>query len=235
MQGLAYNEQVGAARLQNVVFDDFNAFVTGHLWTDTSGDTGASVAGSDARGGIAAITTGATNNNEAYLLSTKEVFLIGASKPIYGECSLQYTEANTDDANVAFGFMNAVGADSILDDGAGPKADFSGAVLYKVDGGTVWNFATSIGTTRTVTATTVTAGGSSYQRLEIKIEPVSSTTALAYPLIDGQQCVDANGTLIVHSITFASATEMNIFVGAKAGGANSEVVNVDWIAGIQKR
>jgi hypothetical protein len=235
MQGLLYDDVLGAARLQNRIFDDFNAFNTGDLWTDTSGDTGASVAASDARGGIAVITTGATDNNEAYLLSTKEIFLIGASKPIYVECSLQFAEANTDDANVAFGLMNAVGADSIVDDGAGLKTSFSGACFYKVDGGTVWKFITSIGTTNTITNTTITAGGSAYQRLAIEIMPINSTTALAYPRIDGQQCVDSNGNLIVHSITFASATEMQIFVGAKAGGANSEVVNVDWIGGIQKR
>lgn len=232
---LNHSEQLANSRLQMEIKDDFLSFNTGDLWTDTSGDTGASVAGSDAVGGIATITTGATDNNEAYLLSTKEVFLIAASKPLYVETSLQFTEANTDDANVAFGLCNAVGANTIVDDGAGLVASFSGACLYKVDGGTTWNFITSIATTRTVTATTITAGGASYQRLAIKIVPNSSTTALAYPFIDGQQCVDPTGALIVHSIAFASATEMNLFVGAKAGGANSEVVLVDWLQGVQKR
>lgn len=232
---LVTSENIRNLRNQMEIYDDFLAFNTGDLWTDTSGDAGASVAGSDAAGGIAVVTTGGTDNNEAYLLSTKELFLIAASKPIYGETALQYAEANTDDANVFFGFMNAVGADSILDDGAGPKASFSGAVIYKVDGGTVWKFATSIGTTNTISTSTTTAGGSAYQRLAIKIVPNSSTTALAYPIVDGQQLQDSNGNLIVHSITFSGATEMNLFVGAKAGGANSEVVNVDWLAGVQKK
>jgi hypothetical protein len=234
MKAMLPNPLLDQARLQNSVFDHFNYFASGHQWTDTSGDTGASVAGSDARGGVAVITTGATDNNEAYLLSTQEIFLISASKPIYAEAAVQFTEANTDDANVMFGLMNAVGANSIVDDGAGPKASFSGAVIYKVDGGTTWKFTTSIGTTNTTSATNTTAGGSAYQRLAISIEPISSTVALAIPFVDGQQLIDTSGNLIAHQITFASATEMNLFVGAKAGGANSEVVNVDWLGGVQK-
>ena len=66
-------------------------------------------------------------------------------------------------------------------------ASFSGAVIYKVDGGTVWKFVTSIGTTNTVSTSVTTAGGSAYQRLAIKIVPNSSTTALAYPIVDGKQ------------------------------------------------
>lgn len=232
---LVTSENIRNLRNQMEIYDDFLAFNTGDLWTDTSGDSGATIAASDAAGGIVVLTTGGTDNNEAYLLSTKELFLIGASKPIYVEAGLQYTEANTDDANVAFGLCNAVGANTIVDDGAGLVASFSGAVIYKVDGGTVWKFITSIGTTNTVSTSTTTAGGSAYQRLAIKIVPNSSTTALAYPIVDGQQLMDSNGNLIVHTITFSGATESNIFVGAKAGGANSEVVNVDWIAGVQKK
>ena len=38
-----------------------------------------------------------------------------------------------------------------------------------------------------------------------------------------------------HSLTYTSATEMMAFVGVKAGGANSEVVNVDYVAAYQDR
>lgn len=217
-------------------FDDFDDYVSGRRWT-TSGDTGTGASAAvdaDGVGGLLTLTTGATDNNEAYLLTTNELFKIVADKPLLFEALIDYDEANTDDANVACGFMDAVGADSILDNGAGPKASYSGAVIFKVDGETVWQFETSIGGTQTTTKSKHTAGGAA-QELRIEIRPINSTEAEAIPFIDGAQMRDANDKLIKHTITFASATEMNAFVGAKAGGANSEVVNVDYVAAYQLR
>lgn len=218
-------------------FDDFLEFVTGDLWTDTSPDTTATVAVSDAVGGVAVLTSDATDNNEAYLLTTKELFKFAQDKPLVFETRLQYAEANTDDANVCFGFMNAVGANSIVDDGAGPKSSYSGAVFFKVDGGTRWQCESSLSTTQTTTELTAansldkiakTAGGASYQTFRIEVLPVSSTVAEVSFFIDGVHVAKQN-------LTYTSATEMNAFVGVKAGGANSEVVSVDYVAAYQVR
>jgi len=220
------------------VWSDFDEFVSADKFTDTSSDSGAAVANIDGAGGLVTLTTGATDNNEVYLLSTKEIFLFADGKPLEGACRLSYTEAATDDANVAFGFMNAVGADSILDNGAGLKSSYSGATFHKRDGATVWRVETSIGTTRTgateLTALTSldkiakTPGGGSYQWLEISVVPFSSTQARADFFIDN---------IHVQSIifTYTSATEMNLFVAAKAGDSNSEVITVDYLGGLQKR
>lgn len=217
--------------------EDFLEFVSGDLFTDTSADTGAAVANIDGAGGLVTLTTGGTDNNECYLLTTKELFKFANDKPLVFETRLQYAEANTDDANVAFGFMNAVGANSILDDGGGPKADYSGAVFFKVDGGTRWQVESSLGTSQTTTDLTAansrdrlvkTAGGSAYQTFRIEVITTSSTTAEVSFYIDG--------TLVAkHELTYTSATEMMAFVGVKAGGANSEVVTVDYISAYQLR
>ena len=114
--------ELAMKRKQFGFFEDFETFVTGDLFTDTSADSGATIAVGDAAGGVNVLTTGATDNNEAYLLTTKELFKFAANKPLLFEARIQYAEANTDDANVCLGFMDAVGANSILDDGAGPKA-----------------------------------------------------------------------------------------------------------------
>ena len=45
--------------------DDFAWYVTAHLWTSLATDGGTSVAASAAHGGLLALTTGATDNNEA--------------------------------------------------------------------------------------------------------------------------------------------------------------------------
>lgn len=234
--------QVG--RKQFGFFEDFNEFVSGDLFTDTSADAGAAVANVDAAGGAVTLTTGATDNNECYLLTTKELFLFAANKPILFEARLKYTEANTDDANVAMGLMNAVGANSIIDDGAGLVASYSGACFFKIDGGTNWKVETSLAATRTGTIelTAVnsldkvakTAGGGSYMGFRIEIVPISSTQAEASFYIDSDD--DGDFTLVQKiTFTYTSATEMMAFVGVKAGGANSEVVTVDYVACYQKR
>jgi hypothetical protein len=240
--GMSLVQVPDVARLRGQSYgfhEDFLQFVTGDLFTDTSADSGAAVANVDAAGGTVTLTTGATDNNECYLLSTKELFLVAAGKSLFAEARLKYSEANTDDANVFFGFMNAVAADSILDNGAGPKSSYSGALFYKVDGGTNWKVQSSITTTRTgdteLTAansldkTVHVAGSTAYQILRIDITPKSSTKADVEFSIDG---------VLVYKITdwtYTSATEMNVFVGVKAGDTNSEVVTVDYLTAFQKR
>lgn len=218
-------------------FEDFEEFVTGDLFTDTSADSGAAVTNADGAGGIATLTTGATDNNECNLLSTRELFLFAADKPAQCEARIKHVEANTDDANVAFGWCNAVGADTLVDDGAGLKASFSGACIYKVDGGTRWQCISSVGTTRTTTDLTAansldkvvhTATTGTWFVFRIEFLPITSTLAEVSFWIDGV-CVAK------HDLTFTSATEMNVFVGNKAGGANSEVHLVDYIASYQLR
>lgn len=216
-------------------FDDFEWLISPHRWTALAADVGASAAVGDAAGGILALTTGAIDNNEAYVRTTNEVFKFAADKPLVLEARLQFTEANTDDANVIAGVMDAVGADSILDNGAGPKASYSGAVIYKLDGETVWRAQTSIATTKTTTASNKTAGGSSYQVLAIGFRPVSATLAEVVFFVDGEQLRDANGAPFKHQFTYTSATEMQAFAGVKAGGAASEVANIDYLGAYQLR
>lgn len=228
--------------------EDFDHFVTGDRFTDTSGDTGASAAiDADGVGGIVDLVTGATDNNEAYLLSTQELFKFQAGKPLVVQCRLKFSEANTDDANVAFGLMDAVGADSILDNGAGPKASYSGAVWFKVDGETRWRVESSVGASQTTDETEYTAGGGNWVTLRIEVIPsADDASAEVRFLIDtsgGQGLVPATeynarprGTpFIAHTVTLTSTTEMMVFVGVKAGGANSETVSVDYIDAWQAR
>jgi hypothetical protein len=219
------------------VFSHFEDFVTGGRFTDTSADSGAAVANVDAAGGVVTLTTGATDNNECYLLSTKELFLWATNKPAWASCRLKYSEASTSAANVAFGFMNAVGADSIVNDGAALVASYSGAAFFKVDGGTLWQVETSIGASRTGTATlnaassldkaAHTAASTDYQWLDIEIIPFSSTQLHANFYI--------NSVLVQRILqTYTNVTEMAVFAGVKAGSGSSEVVSVDFLGALQK-
>ena len=93
MKLLTPPEQLREIR-QFELFDDFLWHISPHLWTNLAADTNATVAiDADGVGGIVAINTGdATDNNEAALVSTNELFKFAADKPLMAECRLQYSE-----------------------------------------------------------------------------------------------------------------------------------------------
>lgn len=211
--------------------DDFEWMITAHRWTSVLTDSGTASVG-DAVGGILALVASdgtVADNDEAYIRTTAEVFKFAASKPIWFEARIQFTEANTDDANIAVGFADAVAANHLLDNGGGPPASYSGIVVYKVDGGTVWQAEASIAGVQTaITLTSTTAGGANYQTIRILWIPTSSTAGTAYIYIDG--------TLVgSQSFTFTGGTEMCAWAGVKNGAGNLETLNVDYITAYQVR
>lgn len=219
-------------------YDDFEWFVTAHRFTSVITDLGSASVG-DSAGGILALVASdgaVADNDETYIRSTAEIFKFGVERVIFGECRLQYTEANTDDANVFFGFADAIAADTLVDNGAGMKASFSGACIYKVDGGTVWRVVTSNGATQTISTSTRTAGGASYQTLRIVMKEVDGTNMEVTFYVDNLPLVDATSRRpIKHNVAIASATEMHVGAGVKNGFTNLETLNIDYIAAYQTR
>ncbi len=230
-----------AQRNQFTIQDDFIRDVDSADWVTTLTDSGTASVG-DAVGGVIALVPSdgtVADNDEAYIESANEVFKFSADKPLLFEARVQFTEANVDDANVLVGLLDAVGANSLQDNGAGPPSSYSGAVFFKVDGGTVWQTETSNSTTQTtnellstntnnLAKKSVTAGGSSYQVLRIEYMPYSSTNAYVSFFVDGVLCCQ-------HDYIFTSATEMQIGIGVKNGGANNETLNVDYVVCTQER
>lgn len=219
-----------------VLEDDFFHYTTTEDFTSVLTDSGTATVG-DAAGGILTVAASdgtVADNDEGYVRSTAEAFLFAVDKPALFEARIKFVEANTDDANVAVGFMSAVAANSILDNGGGPAASYSGAVLFKVDGGTVWQFETSIGGTQITTVTQHTAGGSAYQTVRIEIREAGGVIE-AVPFLDGQQMLDANNKPVKHTFAPTSATEMHAFIGVKNGDTNMESLLCDYICAAQLR
>ncbi len=228
-------------------FEDFeHPIVSGDRWTPVVADlAGATFAvllgatGTAATGGILSFVNDATDNDEAYLGSSINQFLIAQNKHFIAECRMQYAEANTDDNNAIFGFVSGTAgvANSLLDNGGGPLATATMALFYKVDGGTVWRCRSQIGAAvgQTDTITNTTAGGSAYQVLTIEGNPVSSTVCEIVFSIDGKQVRDSNGYIVKHQLTYTNAINMGIVWGGKAGSANAETMLCDYIAAYQKR
>lgn len=229
-----------ATRLEDYHYieDDFTRDIDTAEWVSTTGNDGGSATVGDAVGGILALVTNVQDNTEIYVESPNETFKFAANKPLRFRARAQFSEANTDDANIIIGVKDAVAADTLLDNGGGPAASYSGAVFFKEDGQTLWSVEVSIGSTQetkqltaanSLTGKAYTAGSTGYKWLCIEFTPVSSTSAEIAFFIDGELVYKFTGDYITN------ATEMQICLGAKAGGTNSETLNVDFVSCIQKR
>lgn len=224
-------------------FDDFESYVTGDRWTPLTADSSSASTlvlcktTTGGKGGILSITQDATDNDEIYFGTTQNLFKFVADKPAIFEIRLQYAELNTNANNVMVGFLSTKAANSIIDDGAGPVASATMAVIYKVDGGTVWRCRSQVGAAvgQTDTVSQHTAGGSAYQTLTVEYKPYSSTNAHIIYSLDGQPMLDANGRAIVHDLVIANAVECVAFFGCKTGSATAEVLLVDYCAAYQLR
>lgn len=220
--------------------DDFDHYVTADRWTSIATDSG-SVQTLDSAGGILELDGSdgsVADNDEAYAHTTEELFLFAANKPLIFEAYVQFTEANTDDANILVGLMDAAAANHLLDDGGGPAASYSGCVFFKQDGQTLWTVENSITTTQKTTQLTAansldgtakTAGGASYQRLRIEVQPHGGSSN------DFSFYVDDVLVAKHKDQTYSSATEMNVIFGVKNGDANLEKLLVDYVFCYQKR
>lgn len=216
--------------------EDWDWFASGDRWTSVLGGS-ATAAVNDGVGGILTLScVDSVQDREAYIKQTAQVFKFVNNQSIQVEAYLQYTEANTNEACVAFGLMSAVGAGSMqnasgLDE---PKTNFSGAVIYKVPGGTQWKTCSSLGTTQIKNQSDTTAGGTAYTRLTILIEPVSSTLAEITYFVDGNQLKTTGGrpgtSKIKDELTYTGAVNMQLFACVKNGSTSPEVLNIDYFA-----
>lgn len=218
--------------------DDFINYTSGQLWTSVATGVGAGVAVSNSlRGGVLNLTTGATNNNEAYASNTNGMFSFLVDGQIDFDSRVQFTEAATNASAMAVGLMDAVATLAIPDGGLTLKSSFSGAMFWKPKGSTTWSVVTSIGSTNVSTVLSAansldrqlkTSGGGVWQRLGIVAQQRTSTEVeVSYSI---------NETIVAkHTIASAGAALMQTCALAKAGGANSEVLRVDYIRCRQTR
>ena len=226
-------------------FDDFLNYTTTDLWTTATTVDGTAAVDTTAgasRGGVLKMTTAATSaaGNEAIVVATTtQLFKFTDGKPLVCEARIKYAEAATDDANVFFGFADAIAVGTTQDDGAGPPADYEGACFFKVDGGANWNVEVSDGTTQITSELTAVnsldglakacSDTSSFQVFQIKVQPTSSTRMDVPFFIDGPlvKMIDS---------TYAAPTDMDTGIVVKDGSAtNEEILYVDYISAYQLR
>lgn len=221
-----------------IVFDDFVNDQSDITFIDTVTDSGTAAVGDGVNGVMLLTPSDGTvaDNDEAYIASPNELFLFAAGKPIYGRCRLKFAETTSGVYNVAFGFQNAVSANSLIDDGGGPKVSGSTLAIFKVDGGTVWKCASACNGTSTTSTSTTSAVAATYYVLEIICNDWDGTYMEVTFKVDGVYLKDSTGAVIRHTVAIASATEMAVFAGCKLGAAtNNDATSVDYILATQPR
>lgn len=221
------------------IFDDF-FFLNTALWTSVDdGGTGTNTANA-VRGGEASLVTAGADNDYHYYKGAAANCGTANQKPLWFEARFSLTEANTDDANFAFGLSSVVDATVVGNDGAGPPSSYSGILFFKVDGGTVFQFETSNGSTQnTNTSLCAFVSGKTY-RVGFHLDTRDGTTAYAYPWVYNE----TDGTLLTTGTTsqalalplsLTSIAAMSPIFGVKAGGANVETLKVDYVRWVGTR
>jgi hypothetical protein len=223
--------------------DDFQETLSTSRWTVTVPDCGSALVG-DGVGGILTLLPSdgsVANNDEVYVASAKQLYLLKPGQSIYGRILLQYAEGDVNKANVGFGFMSSVGADALLDNAGGPAAATTAITMYKIDGGTVWRCQSRNGTEVYDTISNYTAGGSAYELLEIFVHDYTLTRAEVTFKVNGQFLKDSVfNKPIVHTIyvdgTNGAPAKMSFWFGQKNGeDVTVETMLVDRVYASQNR
>jgi hypothetical protein len=134
-------------------WDDFEWYSSGQKWTSVTTGGGASVAiNSTGVGGLLTLTTGASKNNEAGVISTNAPFTFqngtnNVGTPVIFQCEINYSEQDTSNAGIVVG-LSSNWTNILADNTWALPASFSGALVYKTPGSTTWSLATSVGTTQ---------------------------------------------------------------------------------------
>ena len=214
-------------------YDDFHRLDTSANYQETSdGTPGFAVTDSDVlSGGWLEIKTQPStplNNNEVYVSTVKQTWVFLDGKKLWFEVGINLAEANVDDANIIVGLSDTVGANFLVDDGAGPATSYDGAVLFKVDGGTVWQVQTSSGASQATdnSAGSFTSGAN--QVLGFYFDGTTTTSTIEFFV---------NGTTQgAQNITLSGLEAMHIVFGVKCGADTQiETLNVDYVKVCQLR
>ena len=219
-------------RVHISLFDDFfslNTAAGSGLWQSVNdGSTGTLALNSSLVGGYVNIPSAAADNDYQVLATQQKPFKFAAGKPLWAECTLQLTEANTSAANWLFGLCSVTTGGILADNGGGVPSSFDGALIYKVDGALSIKGATSAGSVQTKdTVLSTFVSGTSY-RLGIHFDPADGVAGNVLYLVNG--VVQAT-----HRIALGSLAAMSLVFGAKAGSASAETLNVDYVRVVAMR
>lgn len=215
--------------IATVFFDNFFAqkstkAASAGNWTVVEDDDASGTDGvTDAVGGVYNHYCDGDDNDEAYLATTGESWLMATGKPLWFETMFTFTNSATTAGVFCVGIADGGGgADTMQDTEAGPLASYDGFFFFKESGDTYISFESSVAAAQvTNTALQAFVSGTTY-RLGVYYDGVTTIT----PYVD-----DVAGT--AHTMA-TNTSEGNIFFGVKSNGAE-EYIAMDYIKCVQLR
>jgi hypothetical protein len=220
--------------------DDFNNVqdtTTTSLWQVIKGTGGSISLSSSLAGGWISIPTAASSNDyQCFFTQEANFFIPAVAGYVAGwEAMVQCTEANTNKASWFAGFTSVTTTGFLTNSGV-PPSSYSGAVIYKTEGGLTVNAQTSNSTTQH-TASTITS-------------EVSGTTLIVGMAINSNDGVTAIVTYYVSTVasnlrqfvtsgtlnlTLASLANMYFGFGIRAASSSAETLLLDYVQAAQPR
>jgi hypothetical protein len=203
--------------------------LNGTTWTTTKG-TGGTNAFQNVAGGVYNLVTAGSNDDYMSIHTTAKNWLFASGKEHWLEAAFTVNEAQTNLSSWSVGWMDTFTTGGLQAGAAGPLANFSGAVVYKAQGGMAVKCLTSNGATQSTPATIATAVTNQKIRVGMYFDG-TATTGNVYPFVD---IGDGNGFVAggVQTITLSglNAMSLNVCVKAGASGTTAETLQLDYIA-----
>ena len=146
------------------------------------------------------------------------------------EAMVNVTEANTNKSSWFVGFTSVTTTGFISNTGT-PPASYSGAVIYKTEGGLNLNAQTSNGSTQNTTSSAITTvvSGTSYI-IGMSINSNDGITAICTYYVSkvasNARSFVTSGTL---NLTMASLANMYFGFGINAASASAETLTLDYV------
>ena len=220
--------------------DDFNNIqdsTSTSLWQIVKGTGGAVALSTTLAGGWIKIPTAASSNDYQCFFTQEPSFFI---PPVAGylaawEAYVNLTEANTNTASWFAGFTSVTTTGFLSNSGV-PPSSYSGAVIYKTEGGLTVNAQTSNSTTQH-TASTITSEVSGTSLIVgMAINSNDGVTAIVTYYVStvtsNARVPVTNGTL---NLTLASLANMYFGFGVRTASSNAETLTLDYVQAAQGR
>lgn len=211
---------------EEYLVDEFNNYTSGGLWTTVAATSGTAAQDDTAGSSKILLTTAASAAGDFVIVkSTKAVFLPAVGRPGFAASRLTYANAATTTGVPLFGISSATTL--TMTSGLDPAASYSGAVIYKRAGDTVWSVQSSNGSTKTTTQTNVPGTDGSYD-LRIDWQDRDGVNAEVCYTIGGQLATDVNNKPIKHLVAFASLVKMLLIVGVQTSSTSAQTCYFDY-------
>lgn len=196
-------------------------------YTDMNDGATGTNAFQDASGGIFNIVTAAALDDYHGIRTTAKPWLFAATKELWFEAKFKVAEAAANASSWFIGLSDTFTTGGLQTGASGPLASFSGAGWFKVQSSMAAKFITSNAGTQSISGTLATVVTNQAIKVGFYFDG-TATTGNLFPFID---IGDGNGytACAVQTITLASLAQMALFATIKAGGANAETLQLDYI------